>query len=137
MTSREILKMKSLKATLQRIALLDTLRNTKNPLTVVELHERNTAKSDLVTIYRTLETFVKTALVRKIHLKGDPVRYEFASKHHHHHLVCTMCGIIDELPSCEVSELESRALKHSTRFASISEHALEFFGTCRACVGAV
>lgn len=137
MTSRELLKLKFLKVTPSRVALLDALRETKNPLTVEELHKKSATQSDLVTVYRGLESFLIHRLVREVRLKDDPMRYEYAAEHHHHHLVCTGCGIIDELPSCEISELENVALKHSRRFASISEHALEFFGTCQACTRAV
>lgn len=137
MTSRELLKLKSLKATSSRLAILNALRTAKNPFTAEELHKKINKSSDLVTVYRGLETFLTCKLVHEIHLKDGTARYELASEQHHHHLVCTGCGIIDELPSCEVSELESLALKRSTRFATISEHALEFFGTCRACARAV
>lgn len=137
MTLREMLTLKSLKATSSRVAILSALRTAKSPLTVEELHIKINKSSDLVTVYRGLQTFLTSKLVHEIHLKDGSRRYELASEHHHHHLVCTGCGIIDELPSCEVSELESLALKYSTRFATISEHALEFFGTCRACARTV
>ncbi len=137
MTSRELLKSKSLKATRSRIALLDTLLQAENPLTVEELHTRTSDGSDLVTVYRGLENFLKSGLVRQVHLKDDSVRFELADEHHHHHLVCTSCGLIDELPTCKVSDLEVNALKHSTRFASIAEHSLEFYGSCKACARTV
>ncbi len=136
MTSRELIKKTSLKATVARVALLDTLREGGHPMTVEELHKK-IKKIDLVTVYRGLQSFLERGLAREVHLKSGPARYESAESRHHHHLVCTGCGIIDELPSCEVTTLEKEALKHSTRFASISEHALEFFGTCRICVRAI
>ncbi len=136
MTSRELIKKSSLKATSTRVALLDTLHEAGHPMTALELRS-NIKNIDLVTVYRGLRSFLQHGLVREVHLKNGPARYESAESQHHHHLVCTGCGVIDELPSCEVSELESQALKHSKRFTSISEHSLEFFGSCRACSRAV
>ncbi len=136
MTSHEILKSKLLKATPTRLTLLDALRNAKTPLTAEELH-RITQKGDLVTVYRGLHSFLNARLVREVFLKDSPARYEFADSHHHHHLVCTGCGVIDELPNCDVQDLERLALKSSRRFACIAEHSLEFFGSCKTCARAV
>lgn len=137
MTPQELLKSKSLKVTPARLALLNVLRSVQSPLTVEELHKRISKKSDLVTMYRALERFLLSGLVREVRLKDGSLRYEFAEEHHHHHLVCTSCGIIDELPVCEATKLENHVLRQSARFTIITEHALEFYGICRSCARAV
>jgi Fur family ferric uptake transcriptional regulator len=77
--------------------------------------------------------FVARGLAREVRFKDGIVRYELAEKYHHHHLVCTNCGRIDELPHCDMRALERWALRGSRHFARVDEHALEFFGTCAAC----
>ncbi len=132
MSTKETLKNASLKATPSRIALLNALRKGEGPMTVEELHNDINA-TDLVTVYRGLQSFIEHGLAREVHLKNGPTRYESAEGTHHHHVVCTQCGLIDELPGCDFSAAETLALSKSTHFATISEHTLEFFGSCHTC----
>lgn len=131
MDSAALLREKKLRATPHRVALLVALAETRKPLTAEELHDKG--KADLVTVYRTLQSLLKAGLVREVRFKDASVRYEFVHGEHHHHLVCTSCGIVDELPECDVRSLEAKALAASGTFASVDEHSLEFFGTCTGC----
>lgn len=100
-----------------------------------EIHRRMES-ADLVTVYRNLQNLLKVGLVREVRFKDSAVLYELSAEgDHHHHVVCRSCGLIDELEECGPYDLEASALKTATRFASIDEHSLEFFGTCRACAG--
>lgn len=127
------LKNVGLRATPHRMALLGTLATARTPKTADEIRGRM-GRVDLVTVYRNLESLAKAGLVREVRFKDAAARYELADDAgHHHHLVCTGCGAVDELEDCDVSAIEKTALKKSRNFASIDEHALEFFGTCRSC----
>lgn len=127
------LRERGLKATRGRAVLLDALMASHEPISAEELHARSRAV-DLVTVYRTLQSLVAARLVREVRFKDSTVRYECAEDmRHHHHLVCTRCGTVDDLPDCVLDALESAALRKSKRFASVDEHALEFFGTCVSC----
>lgn len=132
MTSAGELKVKGLRPTPRRLALVDALKAAKTPKTVDELRMR-LKDVDLVTIYRNLQLLVEAGLVREVRFKDASVRYELAGGEHHHHLVCTSCGKVDELEGCNVSLFEKKALRQTERFATINEHSLEFFGTCVAC----
>lgn len=133
MEAYDILRRVNIRATPRRIAILEQLLKGKRPLSAEALHAR-VKDADLVTIYRTLEQLHTKGIVRDIRFKDGVARYEFAhGSHHHHHLVCTKCGQIDELPECDVRSLEKTALAASKRFKSVEEHALEFFGTCVTC----
>lgn len=122
----------SLRVTPKRIALLKALALAAAPMTVGALRAK-VHGVDLVTIYRNLQSLAAAGLLREVRFKDDVVRYEFAHDGHHHHIVCKKCGAIGELPECDVRSLEKKALDISGRFASIDEHALEFFGTCVSC----
>jgi Fe2+ or Zn2+ uptake regulation protein len=126
--AEELLRSKGLRATPKRKALLNAL---SAPATVENLHQK-VPSADLVTVYRTMRDFVAVGLAREVRFKDASIRFESA-KDHHHHLVCTTCGVIAEVPECSVSSLEKRALKASKQFVSVEEHTLEFFGTCIAC----
>ncbi len=128
----ELLRSAKVRTTTHRIAVVHELMRAKKPLTAEELRTR-VKSADLVTIYRALEQFNKAGIAHAVRLKDGVVRFEISHGHHHHHLVCTRCGEIDELPDCDVRSLEKNALASATRFASIEEHALEFFGTCTTC----
>lgn len=121
-----------LRATPRRISLLGTLRKTHGPLSAEDLHRR-VRGIDLVTIYRNLQEFVKAGIAQEVRFKDGIVRYEIAHTHHHH-LVCTDCGVIEEIETCDIESLEKNVLHSSRRFTMISEHALEFFGLCKKCV---
>jgi Fur family ferric uptake transcriptional regulator len=110
------------------------LRGAGRPLRVSELHDSlGPDRPDLVTVYRTLDRFVESAIAKIVHLSDGIRRYELADQRHHHHLTCTECGRIEPLPFCGVSSLENLALqKHGFR---VTDHMLELFGTCRECTG--
>lgn len=133
MSMKEALKATGLRKTAHRLALLGTLATATGPKTAEELHARMEA-IDLVTVYRNLQSLTSAGLVREVRFKDAALRYELADEHaHHHHVVCKECGTVDELEDCGAEALEKKALIASKRFASIDEHSLEFFGTCRAC----
>lgn len=113
------------------MGIFEAIAVARGPISAEAIHER--VDADLVTVYRTLEHFFAAGLIREVRFKDDTVRYEVAEASHHHHVVCTRCGIIDELENCNVRALEKSALGCSRRFASIDEHQLEFFGTCVSC----
>lgn len=133
MTIKEVLAKKGLRATPHRLVLLGTLATANTPKTAEELHVRMKSM-DLVTVYRNLQSLVAAGLVNEVRFKDTNVRYEISDGDgHHHHLVCTGCGLVAELEECDLKPFERQALKKSRIFASVEEHALEFFGTCVSC----
>ncbi len=127
------LKNVGLRVTKGRLSLLSVLHTEHSPLTAQEIRRRMKSM-DLVTVYRTLQAFVAAGLVQEVRLKDDSVRYECTHGGHHHHVICTECGIIDELPECHGEELQAATLHSSVHFASIHSHSLEFFGICKTCL---
>jgi Fe2+ or Zn2+ uptake regulation protein len=131
----ETLRAKGVRPTRRRIALFDALRAYARPVAADELQVRVKVQTDLVTVYRALESFVTAGLAREVRFKDATIRYEIVEGvHHHHHVVCTGCGTVDELPNCDIRSLEKAALRTSEKFTSIHEHTLEFFGTCVSCI---
>ena len=116
-----------LKATSQRQEILQTFYDNERPMTADQIAAKM-SKVDMVTLYRTLETFVKYRLIKKLNLSTGITFYEI-SDIHHHHIVCNKCNLIEEVDSCEIGTL----VPYSKKFSFISEHSLEFFGICKTC----
>lgn len=127
----DLLKRVGLRATKQRIAVLAVLERQKGPVSVEELTRASKLAFDLATAYRTLDSFVAAGIARKMELAQGRALYERAGEHHHH-AVCTTCGAITDVEACLPKDVHAKILRTSG-FASIEDHALEFFGTCRKC----
>ncbi len=129
-----VLRAKGFRATPGRMRLLELLEKADEPLSIRDILKR--AKSDLldqVTLYRALESFSKSGIVRRVDLNNGIARYEYGLGKHHDHLVCTGCGAVEDVEKCAVSNLEASVVKSSRRFTSIYSHNLEFFGSCKSC----
>lgn len=120
-----------LRATRQRITLLELLHGLAHPLPVEELVRKGKGAFDTATAYRILDAFVVNGLARRIGLAEDRALYE-AALLHHHHAICRICGRIEDVAACLPPGLDAR-VKKTSGFARIEDHALEFFGVCKAC----
>ncbi len=119
-----------IRVTEARRVLLRHLRAVGKAQTVQELHDA--VGGDLVTIYRTVALFVAHGLLREIKLAGTAVLYEDALLDHHHHAICTGCGVVAELPECDVARHQIPAPK-VPGFRVITAHTLEYAGLCVRC----
>lgn len=122
------------RATPQRMAVVAALMAQRSYVTAQDLHAALTRVQPhlgLATVYRTLELLVDSGLAESFPQPNNELRYAFCSARHHHHLVCTHCGFVAEVPGCALHEIE-RDLERQSNFA-ITDHALTFFGACRDC----
>ena len=131
---KEILQTAGLKSTAPRIAILETILKTKKPMSALDMHGALCKKGiDLVTIYRTLASFEKAEIVKRLDLRKDAVFYELNGKHHHH-IVCTNCGDMEDFETCDMENLSKKIAGRAKKFKTVSQHSLELFGLCNACV---
>lgn len=91
----------------------------------------------LVTIYRTLDLLVACNLAHVI-MPTDQAQQErhflpCGLADHHHHLICTACGRMQEVTDCRIAELEADVAQSSGY--RIDRHALTLFGCCPGCQG--
>lgn len=130
---RETLRRHGFRVTRGRIQILAALAAIGKPATVTQLQRR--LSLDPVTLYRALQSFVAVGIVRKVEFGHGHAHFEIAlDSAHHHHIVCTNCSRIEDVDVCLDTTIEKRVLAHSANFKRVNEHALEFFGLCRACV---
>ncbi len=119
-----------LKNTPSRLAILSALKEKSYPLDVMQIFELTKDKTDLATVYRTLETFYDNGLINKLEFGEGKYRYEIKGKDHHH-LICRGCRKIEDVEDKFMNDWESE-IKTKRGFL-VSSHSLEFFGLCRDC----
>lgn len=132
--AEELLRRHGLRATPQRVAVLEELVGEPNDSTAQQLHDRLRGRSHsigLATVYRTLDALVGAGLVEPLSHFRDALCYRVCREGHHHHLVCSECHSIAELRGCELEEpLASVAAEHG--FLATAHH-LEVTGVCATC----
>lgn len=90
---------------------------------------------DLVTIYRTLETFTQAGIVKEVLFKDRTTRYEIMDEHggHCHHAICNSCGASEHVDDPTIEKALHTLAKKFKHIKKVDEHLLEFFGTCTSC----
>jgi len=138
MNTTAILKENKIKKTFARKIILDVLKKTKKPISVsgiIEKLKNRKIKVDRVTIFRNVNLLVKKGLISKVEFNEGKYRYELSSLPHHHHLICTICGSINDIKSNplhkEIDKISE--IVNKTYDFKIEEHKVEFFGKCKAC----
>ena len=127
-----ILSSLSQRITEPRLDILGILKENHNPLTISEIHSKlKNKKTDLATVYRTINLFAELRVVNEIDFKDEFKRYELIyDRHHHHHIVCRKCKNVENVETCVLDDLENLLKKKG--YSEIT-HSLEFFGICRSC----
>jgi len=124
-----------LRLTAQRQAILDLINTSNRHWDAEELARAladNGHSIGIATVYRGLAALEGEGMIASIQL-ADKKRYERADKAHHDHMVCTVCGGIEEFTHPRIEQLqESMAKKKSF---VMTGHQLVIFGRCARCSG--
>ncbi len=122
-----------LRRTVQREAILQVLEVSDRPLSVEDIRLRMTGRRPgIPTIYRNLERFAREGWAEALVGADQVMRFvRCRSVHHHHHLVCEICGRAVEVESCGLlGSLEG--IERSTGFR-LTRHVVNLFGACPEC----
>lgn len=116
-----------------RAKLVDAFFACARPLTIREAHRLSGAESDLVSTYRTVRTLQKIGALIAVDVTAEGERYELSDAHreHHHHLICTGCGSVEDFEDCFAEALRKKLIRR-TRF-KIAGHDFKFYGQCSEC----
>ena len=133
---KTLLKENSLKFTIQREVILETLYNSDEHLTPESLHQLihgklPDLKTGIATVYRTLALLEESNMVTSLSFGAQGKKYELGAKEHHDHMICTTCGDITEFVD---EEIENR--QHSIADAlgfKMSDHSMQIYGICKNC----
>ena len=123
--------------TTNRRSVVEELERSDRPLSIPELLD---AVDDLAqsSAYRTLSVLERAGVVRRLVTHDEFARYELAEDltEHHHHLICTHCGTIEDftVPDDLEAELERCLGRVAARQGfSGASHRLDLVGTCARC----
>jgi Fur family transcriptional regulator, ferric uptake regulator len=118
--------------TKKREQLLGALLTFDRPASAEEIRERaELPPSDLVTVYRNLETFERLGVLQRVPLENGTQLFELtAPDEHYHHLICRECHKTERLDICMSQEVLKKARAHG--FSDIA-HLMEVYGVCEAC----
>lgn len=84
----------------------------------------------LDTVYRTLATLADLGLVTRVAASPGPTRYD-ANVAHHHHFVCTRCGMIRDVDDRELDAV--RAPQSTAALGSVEAIEVQLRGVCTDC----
>jgi len=128
------IKLKGLRQTSQRDAIVELIFSSDDHFTADELFERarkNRSGASRATLYRTLTLLVEADLLHEIDLGDGNTTYDpnFLDRPSHNHLVCIDCGKVTEfedehldvLNSCISRRLGFRPVKQSLRIEASCE----------------
>lgn len=122
------------RSTRQFQAVKDELAKSPDFRSAQDIHaamRASGASVGLATVYRALQTLVKTGTADVLRTDAGEAVYRECGSTHHHHLVCRSCGKTVEVRGPAVETwADDMAAQHG--FADVS-HTLELFGICSAC----
>jgi len=128
------LEARNRQATTQRRIVLRQLMDRKSCVTPRELYSALRDEHPNIgqaTVYRTLELLVEAGAATRFLQENNESKYIYCPPSHHHHLVCTRCGLVEDIEGCVIPALGA-TLEARTRF-QINEHAVTFYGFCGDC----
>ena len=117
-----------------RRTIIAALREAGRYCTAQQLYERMRGRSvGLASVYRTLELLAALGLAERRSETGGEASFLYCSSRHHHHVICTTCGVVREIDArfCP-GEGVTQAVEETTG-VQITRHILDFYGVCAEC----
>ena len=122
-----------LKITHQRMEIFAELARSSDHPSPETMHRRLIPRipaMSLDTVYRTLRTFERSGLARKVETFESQVRYE-AAQPLHHHLICRECQEIRDFPWNSFETV--RLPKEANAWGTVERKSVVLTGICRKC----
>jgi Fe2+ or Zn2+ uptake regulation protein len=120
-----------------RKLIVEVLESADRPLTIPEILDAEAALAQS-SVYRNLVVLEQARVVHRLVTHTDFARYELAEDltGHHHHLVCSACGRVEDLPAtAAVEHSVAIAIDEAARHAGFrtEHHRLDLVGLCSDC----
>jgi Fe2+ or Zn2+ uptake regulation protein len=121
-----------------REALLEVLASANGkPLTIPDIVAARPGLA-VSTVYRNLSVLEQVGVVHRVVTRGDFAHYELIEDltEHHHHLICSSCGSVVDVPASATIEQSvrdaARQIARRTGFTTHG-HRLDLVGVCERC----
>lgn len=124
----------SARMTKTKAQVLRTFQNTSIPITLQQLYDyvvKHLPDTAYSTVYRLVQQLKKDGKIISLDYRDRGGRFEWADRHHHHHLTCNSCGTITDIND-DMIHFTTRAVVKKTGFV-IDHHTIELFGRCKPC----
>lgn len=136
-TVAQRLRSVGLRYTRSRRQVIEVLAATERPLTIPDILQQADGLAQS-SAYRNLTELIDAGVVYRIVAGDEYSHFELAEDltHHHHHLVCTHCGRVEDFVASD--ELEHNlhgaldVVASSSGF-TVQHHRLDLIGTCADC----
>lgn len=130
-TNKDLRKV-GLKVTLPRIKILELLENAEHHhMSAEDVYKALANQGEdvgLATVYRVLTQFEQAGIVERHNFENNLSVFEIVQDEHHDHLVCDVCGKIEEFHNTIIEEEQHKvAQKHGFK---LSGHSLVLYGVC-------
>lgn len=124
----ENLKAKGFRITKPRILIIEAMEEASKPHTIREIAAK--VAVDEASVYRTVALLEDEGVAEAIAMPDGTYAYVLHEGHHHHHLVCTSCGVVAHI---ECDDGVPKVSLKGTGFKKILDHEVTFYGLCNAC----
>ena len=126
------LKGTGLKVTVPRLKVLDLFQHSnQRHLTAEDVYRKlldEHSDIGLATVYRVLTQFEQAGLLVRHHFEGGKAVYELNEGGHHDHLVCLVCGRVEEFYDSQIEARQDEVARQ--RGFAIREHQLYLYADC-------
>ncbi|MGX7077957.1 Fur family transcriptional regulator [Globicatella sanguinis] len=120
------------KKTKKREEILTFFAEENRYISAQDVHQHMVKKYPTMsynTTYRNLYDFVETGLLEGTEYNQEQMfRISCGADHHHHHFICTNCGVAIPLDACPMDQVTTNLSD-----VEIEWHRFEIFGKCQKC----
>lgn len=132
MNNAEELKNSGLKATLPRIKILEVFQqSSQRHMTAEDVFKvllNEGSDIGLATVYRVLMQFEQAGILSRNHFEAGKAVFELNEGKHHDHMVCVVCGRVEEFYDAEIERRQQAIAKE--RGYTLQDHALALYVVC-------
>ena len=132
-----LLKESGLKATFQRMHILENIENYGH-MTIDSIYEevgKLHPSLSLATVYKNIILMVDNGVLVEVPIEGQKAKYELC-KVDHIHLVCTECGEVEDKPHNVGADALFFSMTKEENF-SLSKQQINLYGVCAHCKEAI
>jgi Fe2+ or Zn2+ uptake regulation protein len=118
-----------LRVTAGRLAVLGALDSS--PHSDAETVHRIVGDTSIQSVHNVLADLTAAGLLRRIEPAHSPALYELRVDDNHHHIVCTSCGAVADVP-CVTGHAPCLTPSDAAGYA-VASAEVTFWGLCSAC----
>ena len=129
----ELLKSSGLKATIQRLGILEELQKSGH-CSIDDIYTTLKEKYpsiSLATVYKNIQTLVEKRVIIEVPISGAKSKYEL-KKQDHIHLICQVCNSVEDERVEGVTQENLMLLAQKDSFI-LSRSQINLYGVCRNC----